>query len=106
MQRVAVLRRCQRHAVVDATQWTFEVVGHLELLVAAVPAVLEGEVTWINPYRESGDNLNPGMGVRFSWSGNFSVAAQVDAYAYEDTSLGTAYDVGVTSTMFSFQYIF
>jgi type IV pilus assembly protein PilZ len=32
----------------------------------AAPLVLEGEVTWINPYRESGDNLNPGMGVRFS----------------------------------------
>ena len=29
------------------------------------PLTLEGEVTWINPYRESGDNLNPGMGVRF-----------------------------------------
>lgn len=29
------------------------------------PLTLEGEVTWINPWRESGDNLNPGMGVRF-----------------------------------------
>jgi len=27
---------------------------------------LEGVVTWINPYRENGDNLNPGMGIRFS----------------------------------------
>lgn len=26
---------------------------------------LLGEVTWINPYRPFGDNLNPGMGVRF-----------------------------------------
>ena len=26
---------------------------------------LDGEVTWINPLRASGDNLNPGMGVRF-----------------------------------------
>lgn len=32
----------------------------------SAPLVLEGEVTWVNPYRESGDNLNPGMGVRFS----------------------------------------
>ena len=47
-----------------------------------------------------------GLGVRFSWSGNFGIAAQLDAYAYEDTSLGVAYDVGVTSTMISFQYIF
>ena len=31
----------------------------------AEPLTLEGEVTWINPLRESGDNLNPGMGVRF-----------------------------------------
>lgn len=29
------------------------------------PLTLDGEVTWINPYKESGDNLNPGMGVRF-----------------------------------------
>ena len=47
-----------------------------------------------------------GLGIRFSWSGNFAVAAQLDAYAYEDTSLGASYDVGVTSTMISFQYIF
>jgi type IV pilus assembly protein PilZ len=26
---------------------------------------LLGEVTWINPYRPFGDNLNPGMGVHF-----------------------------------------
>ena len=30
------------------------------------PLTLEGEVTWINPLRASGDNLNPGMGVRFN----------------------------------------
>lgn len=29
------------------------------------PMELAGEVTWINPYRPFGDNLNPGMGVRF-----------------------------------------
>jgi type IV pilus assembly protein PilZ len=29
------------------------------------PLTLDGEVTWINPLRASGDNLNPGMGVRF-----------------------------------------
>ena len=27
--------------------------------------VLDGEVTWLNPHREKGENLNPGMGVRF-----------------------------------------
>ncbi len=32
----------------------------------SAPLVLDGEVTWINPFRESGDNLNPGMGVRFT----------------------------------------
>ena len=47
-----------------------------------------------------------GLGVRYSWAGNFSVAAQLDAYAYEDCSLGACYDVGVTATMVSFQYIF
>lgn len=26
---------------------------------------LPGEVVWINPYRPDGQNLNPGMGVRF-----------------------------------------
>jgi type IV pilus assembly protein PilZ len=29
------------------------------------PLTLDGVVTWINPLRASGDNLNPGMGVRF-----------------------------------------
>jgi type IV pilus assembly protein PilZ len=29
------------------------------------PLTLDGEVAWINPLRETGDNLNPGMGVRF-----------------------------------------
>ena len=29
------------------------------------PLVLQGEVTWINPFKTDGDNLNPGMGVRF-----------------------------------------
>ena len=29
------------------------------------PLQLVGEVTWVNPYRPFGDNLNPGMGVRF-----------------------------------------
>lgn len=47
-----------------------------------------------------------GLGVRFSWASNFAVAAQLDAYAYEDTSLGASYDVSVSSTMISFQYIF
>lgn len=32
---------------------------------SAEPMTLDGEVTWINPVRESGDNLNPGMGLRF-----------------------------------------
>lgn len=29
------------------------------------PMELAGEVTWVNPYRPFGENLNPGMGVRF-----------------------------------------
>jgi len=27
---------------------------------------VSGEVTWVNPYRPFGDNLNPGMGVSFT----------------------------------------
>jgi type IV pilus assembly protein PilZ len=30
-----------------------------------VPFELTGEVAWINPFHEGGENLNPGMGVRF-----------------------------------------
>jgi type IV pilus assembly protein PilZ len=30
------------------------------------PIELDGEVTWVNPYLPFGDNLNPGMGVRFT----------------------------------------
>jgi type IV pilus assembly protein PilZ len=29
------------------------------------PFELVGEVAWVNPFREDGDNLNPGMGIRF-----------------------------------------
>ncbi|MDP3277683.1 MAG: TIGR02266 family protein [Deltaproteobacteria bacterium] len=29
------------------------------------PLSLTGEVTWINPWREGGDNPNPGMGLQF-----------------------------------------
>ena len=29
------------------------------------PLSLAGEVIWLNPLRADGDNLNPGMGVRF-----------------------------------------
>ena len=47
-----------------------------------------------------------GLGVRYSWASNLSVAAQLDAYAYEDCSLGACYDVGAAATMISFQYIF
>ncbi len=32
----------------------------------ADPLVLDGEVAWINPYRPLGENINPGMGVRFT----------------------------------------
>jgi len=41
---------------------------HLELRFAPdgqAPIEVLGDVTWINPYRPFGDNLNPGMGVRF-----------------------------------------
>jgi len=30
------------------------------------PLVLDGAVTWINPYKTNGENINPGMGVRFT----------------------------------------
>ncbi len=30
------------------------------------PIEVAGEVTWVNPYRPFGDNLNPGMGVNFT----------------------------------------
>ena len=29
------------------------------------PFAIEGEVAWVNPFREGGENLNPGMGLRF-----------------------------------------
>ncbi len=41
---------------------------HLELRFTPdgqEPIELGGEVTWVNPYRPFGDNLNPGMGVSF-----------------------------------------
>ena len=47
-----------------------------------------------------------GLGLRFSATENFSIALQMDAYAYEDTSLGVSYDVGFTATSVSLQVIF
>jgi hypothetical protein len=66
-----------------------------------------GTASWDDGF-DSGDESvgSAGLGVRFGWGGNFSVAAQLDAYAYEDCSLGPCFDLGVTSTMVSFQYIF
>lgn len=29
------------------------------------PLSIEGEVVWVNPLRTDGDNVNPGMGIRF-----------------------------------------
>ena len=49
------------------------------------PLVLEGEVTWINPYKQTGENLNPGMGVRFkslTAEGREQVVALVRTVAY------------------------
>jgi type IV pilus assembly protein PilZ len=30
------------------------------------PFQLQGDVAWVNPLREGGDNPNPGMGIRFA----------------------------------------
>jgi type IV pilus assembly protein PilZ len=49
------------------------------------PLVLDGEVTWINPYKTTGENLNPGMGVRFkdlTPAGREQVVALVRTVAY------------------------
>lgn len=49
------------------------------------PLVLDGEVTWINPYKHTGENLNPGMGVRFkdlTPEGREQVVALVRTVAY------------------------
>ena len=49
------------------------------------PLVLEGEVTWINPYKPTGENLHPGMGVRFKSltpEGREQVVALVRTVAY------------------------
>jgi len=47
-----------------------------------------------------------GAGVRFSLTENFWFAVQLDPYAYEDTSLGAAYDIAFTATSRTLQYIF
>jgi hypothetical protein len=47
-----------------------------------------------------------GAGVRFSPTENFSFALQLDVYVYEDTSLGAAYDVVLSATSVTLQYIF
>ena len=39
-----------------------------------------------------------GLGVRYSYSRNFSLGIQTDAYAYEEVDFGSTYDVGVVQT--------
>lgn len=96
---------------VDVSSWSAHVVGIIPFGTSGWELFGQlglGTVTFdIGMGDEETESVgSAGMGVRFSWSSNFSVAAQLDAYAYEDTSMGTSYDVGVTSTMLSFQYIF
>jgi len=40
---------------------------HMRFAIPEVKQVIEveGKVSWINPYRPGGKNLNPGMGVQF-----------------------------------------
>jgi type IV pilus assembly protein PilZ len=52
------VRTVEPRAVGTRLVLSFEPPGH-------EPFKLEGEVAWINPVREDGDNPNPGMGVRF-----------------------------------------
>ena len=66
-----------------------------------------GTASWDDGFDSDDETIgSAGLGVRYGWGGNFSVAAQLDAYAYEDCDFGACYDLGVTSTMVSFQYIF
>jgi len=53
------------------------------------PLTLDGVVTWINPLRATGDNLNPGMGVKFTELGPDKREAVVSlvrtvAYLHDD----------------------
>jgi len=47
-----------------------------------------------------------GLGLRLAASENFSLGVQLDAYAFEDTSLGASYDVGFAATSLTVKYIF
>jgi hypothetical protein len=47
-----------------------------------------------------------GIGVRFTPIRNLSMALQIDAYAWEDDSLGQTFDVSIATTQFSMQYNF
>lgn len=47
-----------------------------------------------------------GGGVRFSPTANFGIALQLDVWAYEDTSLGPAFDIGFGSTAVTLRYLF
>jgi hypothetical protein len=66
-----------------------------------------GSASWDDGFDSDDEGVgSAGLGVRFGWGSNFSVAAQLDAYAYEECDFGPCYDLGVSSTMISFQYIF
>ena len=64
----AYLRNISEMGIFVRTQEPAPVGARLRLrfhVDEADPLVLRGEVAWINPYRANGENINPGMGVRF-----------------------------------------
>ena len=55
---------------------------------------------------EDESTLAGGLGVRYSISESFSVAVQTDVYVWEDSSLGTTFDLAVGGTQLAIQFIF
>ena len=64
----AYLRNISEMGIFIRTEDPLPIGSHLRMRFQSAgkePLVLKGDVTWINPYRADGENLNPGMGVRF-----------------------------------------
>lgn len=66
-----------------------------------------GQVTFEAPgLDEDASAVAVGIGVRYSISQSFSMAAQTDVYVWQDNSLGPVFELSVGGTQLAFQFNF
>jgi OOP family OmpA-OmpF porin len=96
---------------VDATAFTVNAVGILPLgstLWELFGQLGLGQINLdISGFGDDDETIgSAGIGVRVTPTEHFSVALQVDAYAWEDDSFNQTFDMSIATTQVAFQYNF